>query len=162
MNWTVREQDGCVTFSVTRSNDQKGLYKAYAVGPSGRCLLGTLTPDGPRLFLRRSLRRAVLEDAGAWPVRQVDCVLAFPFAAEETGLDRLFPHDAVLRRALRASGSVRFAQTPSGFTLTYPFRRGPFPMLPVFCFACVTPSAPCPTLTFSFSPDGVPQMPEAK
>lgn len=163
MKWTCTETDGNITFSLARAKDDKGLYKAYAVGPGGKCLLGTLTPHFNELTLRKTLPKAALLRCGAWPVQRLECCLSFPFhPADAPCPSDLFSGDPLLRRCFCSSPAPRYALLPSGFSLSYPFRcHCPFPMTPLFCFAQVTSQMEDPVLTFFFSPSGQPVMPPA-
>lgn len=158
MNWHLRETGDSVTITVTRPDDRQGLYKAFAVGADGKYPLGTLTPQNGSLSLSRTLRRAALRDAGVWPVQRVECCLSFPFPAPQSA-EALFPSDPILRRGFRAAPGARICSTAEGFTLTYPYRpNAPFPLTAIFCFARFTASAP-PSVTFAFSPSGIPRFP---
>ena len=63
--------------------DGAGLYKVWLhSGGNGRFLLGTLTPEGGRLCLRRTVTRAELERRHCWPVTGGERVLAFAFSGQ--------------------------------------------------------------------------------
>lgn len=144
MDWTVNEETGKLTFAVTRPKDDLGLYRAYAVGPSGgRCLLGALTPQGDRLALRRTLGIDTLKQRGCYPVTTVITTLDHPFTPplpplpgwREPPSDLPFP-DRILRRAYAAAPRPYYKTTEKGFALAYLFRENaPFPLPILFCFA---------------------------
>ncbi len=80
MDWHLEEGNGKATIEAHCSADGKGLYKAYAVGPTGRCLLGTMTPHQSGLALKKTLAVDALRQKGCWPVRRVETCLAYSFA----------------------------------------------------------------------------------
>lgn len=166
MDWSVREQNGKATLTVTRPDDCRGLYRAYAVGPTGqRCLLGTLTPAGGRLTLRRALAVDALKQRGCYPVATVTVELAHPFAPALPLLPGWsappaclpFPDD-ILRTAYQRSAPKPYHQSvDAGFSLAYPYAdNAPFPLPPLFCFARLASICGQPLWLFSFDARGTP------
>lgn len=167
MDWSVNEKNGKLTVAVTRPNDCLGLYRAYAVGPSGgRCLLGTLTPQGSCLTLRRTLGVDALKQRGCYPVTTVTADLAHLFSAPLPPLpgwreapDGLpFPDD-ILRRAYAAGPRAYYQTAGSGFSLAYPWRENaPFPLPPLFCFAQTVCVCARRLWLFPFDREGNPRL----
>lgn len=167
MDWTVSEKNGRLTVAVTRPNDCLGLYRAYAIGPSGaRCLLGTLTPKGSCLTLCRTLGVDALKQRDCYPVTTVVTDLAHVFSAPLPPLpgwreapDGLpFPDD-ILRRACAAAPRAYYKTTESGFSLAYPWRENsPFPLPALFCFAQTVCVCARRLWLFSFDRGGNPRF----
>ena len=61
---TLEEEGPRVRLEAVRPEDRRGLYKAWALGPGGSALLGTLVPEGDRLRLARTVSRQSLARAG--------------------------------------------------------------------------------------------------
>lgn len=168
MDWTAKEQNGKITVTVDRPLDNSGLWRAYAVGPGGsRCLLGTLTPGGGRLSLRRVLSVDGLRQRGCYPIASVEAALAHSFSPAPPPLPgwsdppRQLPWpDDLLSAAYAAAPKSRYQSADDGFTLAFPCRaNGPFPMLPIFCFArCACLHGQLLWL-FSFDQEGMPRFP---
>lgn len=167
MDWHLEETDGKATLEVRRASDGKGLYKAYAVGPAGRCLLGTMTPNPSGLALKRTLAVDALRQKGCWPVRRVETCLAYAFDAPNAApagwqaLPSPPPFaDPLLRRCAQQARGGWWQQTPAGATLAYPYSPSrPFPMSPIFCFARPGQLQGKAALFFSFDPAGRPILP---
>lgn len=152
MEWKVKEEGPRVVIEAWRNDDGEGLYKAYLTGTGGRCLLGTLMPEGGRLFLRRVLSIDSLRRQGAWPVRQVTEELVCSFREEPPAVEW---EDEVLRRCAGRLPRHTVRREGEGFSLSFPFDpRAPFPLVPIFCFARVENGR----LIFSFHPGGVPYI----
>ncbi len=129
-----------------------GLYKAWAVGPGGRCLLGTLLPEGGTLCLRRTLSVDSLKGQGAWPVRAVECRLSHSFSGSASTVPWV---DDVLRRSACRLPRHTVRRSGGGFVLSLPFDpRAPFPLIPLFCLSRVENGR----LIFSFCEDGTPYI----
>lgn len=152
MEWNVKEQGPRAVIEVWRKDDGEGLYKAYAAGPGGRVLLGTLMPEGGRLFLRRTLSIDSLRRQGAWPVRQVTEELVCSFLERPPTVEW---EDEVLRRCAQRLPRHTVRREGDGFSLSFPFDpRAPFPLSPIFCFGRVENGR----LIFSFHKGGVPYI----
>ncbi len=152
MEWNVKEQGPRAVVEVWRKDDGEGLYKAYLTGPAGRYLLGTLMPEGGRLFLRRTLSIDSLRRQGVWPVRQVAEELVCSFREQTPAMEW---EDEVLRRCARRLPRHTVRREGEDVFLSFPFDpRAPFPLVPVFCFARVENGR----LIFSFHPGGVPYI----
>lgn len=152
MKWKITEQGPRAVVEVWREDDGEGLYKAYLAGQGSRCLLGTLMPEGGRLFLRRTLSIDSLRRQGVWPVRQVEeeLVCSFRERAPEIAWE-----DEVLRRSARRLPRHTVRREGEGFSLSFPFDpRAPFPLVPAFCFARLEGGR----LIFSFQKGGVPYI----
>lgn len=167
MDWRLEEEDGKATVEVRCPADGKGLYKAYAVGPAGRCLLGTMTPHSSGLALKKTLSVDALRQTGCWPVRRVETCLAYSFEPPSTppaGWQKLpFPPplaDPLLCRCAQRLKSGWWQKTPAGATLACFYSpQCPFPMEPLFCFASLGKLQGKPALFFSFDPSGHPILP---
>lgn len=169
MDWTATEQNGKLTVSVTRPMDDRGLYRAYAVGPGGnRCLLGALTPGGGRLSLRRTLSVDALRQRGCYPICRVETALAYSFSAPAppppgwAAPPKALPWpDDILPAAYAAAPQRPFYRAEDGgFSLAFPCREGgPFPLPALFCFAQRVILGQKPFWLFSFDRAGRPQLP---
>lgn len=152
MEWKVTEQGPRAVIEVWRDNDGEGLFKAYLAGPAGRCLLGTLMPEGGRLFLRRTLSIDSLKRQGTWPIRRVEEELVCSFREHAPEIQW---EDEVLRRSARRLPRHTVRREGEGFSLVFPFDpHSPFPLIPVFCFARLEGGR----LIFSFQKGGVPYI----
>lgn len=161
---TVFQEGGRIRLEAERTEDGKGLYKVWLRGMGGgRMLLGTLAPENGALRLRRVLSRGALEQAGCWPVKGAEVVLAFPFAQAgqwycESQPAR-FVRDPVVRRQLkgamlccRAEGEIRFAA---------PFRTdAPLVLETLACLAQVELLEGRPHLVWRFDQSGQPRVPK--
>lgn len=167
MEWSAQEQNGKVTVVVSRSNDGTGLFRAYAVGSGGgRLPLGTLAPQGGALILRRTLSVDALRQRGCYPIATVETALVHSFSPApplpgwSDPPQRLPWPDDLLAAAYAAAQKPRYRPTSNGFSLAFPCREnGPFPMLPIFCFArhvCLFGQS---LWLFSFDNAGAPQFP---
>lgn len=169
MDWSVTESEDRANIYVNRPKDDRGLYRAWAVGPGGRCLLGTLTPQGDRLTLRKTLRISALDQAGCWPLKGVECQLSFPFQAPVSPPPGWGPppaelcwRDEAIQRTFQAAKGGLYRRTAEGFLLAYPLDcRSPFPLPPLFCFARLRCLAGRPWWVFAFGPDRAPRFEDA-
>lgn len=159
MEWAANEQNGKVTVTVKRPNDGSGLFRAYAVGRGGgRLLLGTLTPQGGLLTLTRTLSADALKQRGCYPVAGVDAVLAQSFAPAPVPSPP-FPDD-ILSAAFARSPRGRQERDGEGFALTFPYDpAAPFPMVPIFCFACFSCRDHRFYIRYTFDKEGNPRLP---
>ena len=152
MEWSVKEQGPRAVIEVWRPDEDDGLYKAWLTGPGGRVLLGTLMPEGGRLFLRRTLSIDSLRRQGAWPARRVEEELVCSFRDPPMVLQW---EDEVLRRCARRLPRHTVRREGDGVSLIFPFDpRAPFPPTPAFCFARVENGR----LIFSFRKGGIPYI----
>lgn len=152
MEWTVTEQGPRAVIEVWRENKEDGLYKAYAMGAWGNCLLGTLMPEGQQLFLRRVLSIDSLRQQGAWPIKKVNCCLVHSFRNNTAAISWT---DEVLRRSARTLPRHTVHRERDGFSLVTQFdSRAPFPLTPLFCLGRVEGGH----LIFSFRRDGTPYI----
>ncbi len=148
----MTEQGPRAAIEVRCDDKGDGLYKAYAIGPNGSFLLGTLMPENGKLFLRRTLTVDSLKRQGVWPVKGVECRLSHPFQNRPTAIP--WP-DEILRRSARRLPRHTVQRSGAGFTLTVPFDpRTPFPLTPLFCLSRVENGR----LIFSFREDGTPYI----
>ena len=128
-------------------------------GGVGRLLLGTLVPEEGGLRLRRTLSLGMLEQAGCWPVRGAEAVLAFSFARGrewycESRPGRLV-EDSLLRQLLCRPMLCRRAET--GFELAVPFDPGnPVGLNTLLCLARVGPVGGRLHLIWCFDASGRP------
>lgn len=163
---TVREEGTQVYVEAERTDDRQGLYKVWLCGAGGRCLLGTLVPEGKRLYLRRQISRSNLERAGCWPVIGGECVMAFSFQQgkpsgqwQPTGELSHLIKEQTLRQAAQGMRLLHKKQE-DGFCLAGRFDpRTPFPIPPLFCLAWVGELCGQPYAFFSFDREGVPVLP---
>lgn len=161
----LRQEGPRVYLEAWRPLDGRGLYKVWLLGYQGsRLLLGTLTPEGRDLRLRRTVSAAELERAGCWPMAGAESVLAFAF--QDGGVERWYCErepkrlvsDPVLRRQL--SGSMLCKRGRDGFLLAAPFRTdSPLPLESLFCLARVERLEGCPHLVWAFDREGNPKPP---
>ncbi|MGO5022523.1 hypothetical protein ACTQ4E_05430 [Lawsonibacter sp. LCP25S3_G6] len=140
---TVRREGPRAVFEAVRPNDQKGLYKVWLRGTSGKTfLLGTLAPQDRELRLRRTLSLGELEQAGCWPEFRAESVLAFSFAEKqetnwycEQHPERFFT-DPLLKK--NVPGPMLCRREKNGFLLAAPFRPDrPVALPSLFCLARV-------------------------
>ncbi len=167
----LEEQGRRLFAQATREDDGRGLYKAYLTGErGGELLLGTLAPEGGRLYLQRLLSRNELERRGLWPVKGGRVELAFPFSPsappeavgpwrrEETP-GRLLGEE-LLRRC---AGKLHYAlvkEEEGGFALAAPYDPSmPFPLCPIFCFGSLEEVAGDWYAVYHFNPCGCPIFP---
>lgn len=152
MKWTVTEQGPRARIEVWRPDDGAGLYKVWAAGAGGSCLLGTLAPEGGQLCLRRTLSVDSLRRQGAWPIQRLEESLFFSFGDRERAIRF---QDPVLEESARDLPQHLVQRESEGFSLSFPYSpSAPFPLLPVFCFARVEGGR----LIFSFQENGMPYI----
>ena len=152
MEWTVAEQGPRVVVEVRQENKEDGLYKACAVGPWGNCMLGTLMPEGQKLFLRRVLSIDSLKRQGVWPIKMVECRLVHSFRNDTPAIPWA---DEILCRSARALPRHIVRRDREGFSIVTQFDpRAPFPLTPLFCLSRVEGG----WLIFSFREDGTPYI----
>ena len=148
----MTEQGPRVVIEARCDNKGDGLYKAYAVGDKGSCLLGTLMPEGGTLVLRRTLTADSLKRQGAWPIKRMECRLSHPFQGASPAIPWV---DDVLRRSACRLPRHTVQRSGAGFVLIVPFdTRAPFPLTPLFCLSRVENGR----LIFSFREDGTPYI----
>lgn len=152
VKWQVTEQGSRAVIEVWRENNGAGLFKAYIKGPTGRCELGTLIPEGGCLHLRRTLSVDSLKRQGAWPIRQIEEEMIYSFREQSGHIEW---EDEILRRCARQLPQHTVNQ--NGEIVSFIFRfdsHSPFPFVPIFCFARVENGR----LIFSFYKDGTPHI----
>ena len=119
-------EGGRVRFLAEREADGRGLYKVWLTGgEKGRCLLGTLAPEGKLLRLNRTLSAGELQRAGCWPVSGGEAVLTYSFGEKpewycEDHPDRMV-RDAVIAGELKKPALCR--KNKDGFQLAVPFLK---------------------------------------
>ncbi len=135
----VREEGALVVLEAWRKADGRGLYKVWLCGHRDRMLLGTLVPEGDRLWLRRRVFRQELERGGCWPLEGGECVMTFPFSGRGSGWQREERPGRLVAGELSACFDGRWAlyrKEERGFVLAFPFDPShPFPVPPLFCLA---------------------------
>lgn len=152
VEWKITEQGPRVVVEVWRADGREGLYKAYLTAAGQRCLLGTLAPEGGRLYLRRVLSVDSLKRQGVWPVQGVEERLVCSFQSQPAPVQW---SDPVLRRSAKGLPKYEFRREEGGFSLSFAFDlRAPFPLTAVFCFARVEQDR----LIFSFRENGMPYI----
>ena len=167
----LTELGAMVRLKVRRRLDRTGLYKVWLRGKGGELLLGTMIPEGTQLSLERTLSRDALMQAGCWPVTGGKCVMSFHFTDTEPESFHSSWHwehrpsrrfsDPILAEAAAAWGSMLVREESWGFQLAVPADpHRPFPLLPLFCMACVLPVDGQPHIVFSFHSSGEPKYPD--
>lgn len=163
------QEDGLrAMIKAERPMDNRGLYKAYLRGPSGRALLGTLAPENGRLCVKRTLTLDTLKQQGAWPPTGGELDLTFSFGRETSpagwrwmepeGLT--FGEESLRSMAIR-QGRALFRPAGDGFLLAYPFSCArPFPMPGLFCLARLGMIEGERHICFQFDQKGWPVLPE--
>lgn len=160
----IQDEGGLVCFEATRPDDRRGLYKVWLSGEGGRLLLGTLVPEGGRLYLCRRMTKAALERGGCWPVTAGECLLAFSFEkksgdwTQENHPERLFRDESLRRMVVGRSMLLR--REKEGFTLGARFDpQRSFPIPALFCLARVERVQGQVCALFSFDREGNPLVP---
>ena len=175
---TISMKDGFLTCRVRGSQadlymearpERPGLYRGALWGPRGRWDLGLLLPEGGCLRLSRTLETAALDRAGCWPVTGGEAVLthAFPTGPAPSvpggwrrvsDASKYFLADPLLARSVgETEGWICCPGRDGGFSLAAPWEPGgPFPLLPVFCFARVRLMAGRQWAVFRFRAGGQP------
>lgn len=158
----LRQEGPRVHLEARRAADGRGLYKVWLTGQGGgRLLLGTLTPEGQELGLKRSISLLELERAGCWPPAGGEALLAFPFSGPERWYCEEQPQQLVRDPALRAAmkGPMLCKKEKEGFLLAAPFRTDcPLPLEPLACLARLERLEGRPHLIWAFDPQGNPRL----
>lgn len=137
---------------VWRPDERDGLYKAYLTATGQECLLGTLAPEGGRLYLRRVLSIDSLKRQGLWPVQGVE---ERPVCSFQSSVRTYQWSDPVLRRSANGLPEHQIKREEDGFSLSFAFNpHTPFPLTPAFCFARVEKGR----VIFSFHKNGMPYI----
>lgn len=162
----LRQEGPRVHLEAWRRLDDRGLYKVWLLGQQGgRMLLGTLTPEGKELRLRRTLSAAELERADCWPAAGAEAVLAFAFSNAAPEPNRWYCEqspqrltaDPVLRRQLKAP--MLCSRGRDGFRLAVPFRpEAPVALESLFCLARLERVEGRSCLVWDFNRDGTPKF----
>ncbi len=167
----VREEGLQASFEAGMPDDKQGLYKVYITGRGGSMLLGTLMPEGGRLFLRRGFPIAELTRKGVWPVTAGEVKLSFPFGAprQQSNLHSPVPGwvreenparlmgDRVLARSAGELRGALFRRGEDGFSLAAPLEKErAFPLTPLFCFAHLEKLSEKNYIIFHFNSKGCP------
>ncbi|MEG2000152.1 MAG: hypothetical protein RR053_01990 [Evtepia sp.] len=164
-----------VEICMEEKNDGKGLYRAWICGKGGRMELGTLTPEGTCLCLRRRFSLEKLKSMGCWPITDSGMTLAHAFCScqpqskrsppaipegwiQEKNPEQRFPQDPLLFQAAEPIEYCLSQTLPHGFCLAIPF-GSVFYFSTLFCFAQVKELSGKQYAIFSFSEEGIPQMP---
>jgi len=163
-----REEAARWVIRIVRSNDGKGLYKAWLLGNSGSFPLGTLIPDGNGLTLTRTLLKEDLAKAGCLPPVGGRVELAIPFGDSDTPAGwirenypaRLLRWDPILTRAAEEARAALLCRKGTGFLLALPWgNQDPFPLVPLFCFAKAQSLGGNNYAVFLFTSEGKPLFP---
>jgi len=125
-------------------------------------VVGTLTPEGQELGLKRTLSLLELERAGCWPPAGGEALLAFPFSGEGKWYCEERPrellHDPILREGMK--GPMLCKKEKEGFLLAAPFRTdSPLPLEPLACLARLERLEGKPHLVWAFDWQGHPRIP---
>lgn len=169
----ITQEGAAVRLKVHCPLDESGLYKAWIHGKQGEYLLGTLIPERDHLVLERTVSREELIRAGCWPVTGGKCILSFHFTDTENKYKSSSWHwehrpyqrlsDPVLAEAAASWGSMLVREGIQGFQLAVPADpHHPFPLLPLFCLACIHLIDGQPHVVFSFLPSGEPELPDTQ
>jgi len=159
----LRQEGPRVHLDARRAADGRGLYKVWLTGQGGgRLLLGTLTPEGQELGLKRTISLLELERAGCWPPAGGEALLAFPFSGEGKWYCEERPrellHDPILREGMK--GPMLCKKEKEGFLLAAPFRTdSPLPLEPLACLARLERLEGKPHLVWAFDWQGHPRIP---
>lgn len=163
---TLKEEGGQVRLEAERPDDRQGLYKVWLCGTGGRCLLGTLVPEGKRLYLCRRMSRSNLERAGCWPITGGECVMVFSFQQGKSSaqwqpagdLSGLIKERDLLQAVQK--GKLLYKGSKEGFCLAGRFDSNhPFPIPMLFCVAQVGELFGRPHVFFYFDREGMPVLP---
>ena len=161
----LRQEGLKVHIEAERPADGKGLYKVWLHGgQGGKLLLGTLAPEGGRLYLRRVLSISALERAGCWPQFWAEAPLAFSFSGQDNGRWYCEQHperlvaDELLQERLQ--GAMLCRRSSGGFALAAPFRTDrPVPLAFLVCLSRVERRDGQLNLVWEFDSDGNPKLP---
>lgn len=167
----IDETDAMIHITLSMKNDGKGLYKGKLSGAGGTILIGTLSPEGEQLVLRRAFSREKLLLWGCYPVLRGEVFLSYPFKNEKHSQDgwrwceEIAPlfHDPVLARSARSLSGGYYKNMPDGWHLAVPFSGGrEMPLMPIFCFAqlCQVQQRTC--VMWQFDAQANPIMPSGK
>ena len=165
------EEGTQVRLEVSYPRDDRGLYKAWALGgEGGSFLLGTLAPERGALRLARRVSRQSLLQAGCWPVTGGRVLLVYPFSNPPCGEKwrrELCPErlcrDPLVQAALRGRGDLYSRETGGGAQLSAPFRpEEPFPLPLLFCLAQVERRGEGLWLVWAFDRGKNPMIPAHK
>ena len=159
-----------VELCMETAGGRKGLYRGVVLGQGGSMELGTLMPENGSLRLRRSLPMETLRKHGCWPVIGGRVELRYAFSGgklpqgfqKRNPSQKLFGQDALLSDALKETGEGFFKEEAEGaFCLAFPWNPNrPFPMVPLFCFACPAMLDGSQYLLFRFGQNGRPILSE--
>ena len=155
------------------ADDGLGLYKCWLTGRGGaEFQLGAFLPEGGKLVLRRTLRRAALERQGLWPPEGANVRRTFTFDSTPPpkkpqgppGFVRADPQEILGDRVLRESGRdlpVLWSKKVGQETLlAVPYQpTKPFPMVPAFCLMAVVEAAGTRWLCLRLDERGWPVLP---
>lgn len=160
---SCREEGPRVLLRADGPEDGAGLYKVWLRGGDrGRVLLGTLTPEGGRLSLKRTMTRTELERQDCWPITGGERVLAFAFSRQREPWqvwagEELPTRDPVLRGCLAPGRGLLFRRTGEGFQLAQFLDEGrPLALAPLGCMARGRQEGGRPLLIWSFDRQGWP------
>ncbi len=144
----INECQGRIHLCATRTTDNRGLYKVWLFGQSGRMLLGTMIPEGGELRLERTLSRNTLLACGCYPILGGEVVMAFSFRHGEQSRPQALPkgwniqventvfcNDPLLQEIISKQSWIEKSENHI-FYLGMAYKIGvEFPLLPLFCFA---------------------------
>lgn len=165
----VREEEPWIYLEVVRPEDGKGLYKAWCLGESGEFLLGTLVPQGNRLYLERRVTKRTLQEAGAWPLTGGKAVMVYSFTGENVVREAWHPEahpekfccDPVVRACLNGAQGLLSREKAGVRQLAAPFSIcKPIFLNTLFCFSQVLEQQGRRYLVWSFDQKGRPVLPK--
>lgn len=148
---TVQEEGNQIVIVGQLSDDRRGLYKGWLLGPGEtRFLLGTFLPENGILKLRRRIPLSELKQRGIWPPAGAEAVLAFHISNQESGkserggtapsgweetreLERFLCDPLLKKAAVGLRGAIIRRET-TGTQIALPFSvKEPLSLTPLFC-----------------------------
>lgn len=165
----VREEEPWVYLEVVRPEDRRGLYKVWCLGEEGEFLLGTLVPQGNRLYLERRVTKRTLREAGAWPLTGGKAVMVYSFTEDKSpgkawhkeDQPEGFCADPVVRARLKGASGLLSREKDGVRQLAAPFLTyKPILLNTLFCLAQVEEQQGRRYLVWSFDQEGRPILPK--
>lgn len=136
----LRADGARVEISVAMRDPGDGLYRAVLEGDRGELALGVLEPQGGELLLRRRPERNTVACVGR--VRCVRAVCSYLFGQKQVWNRTEEPpelfRDDFIRRGLERCSHAWWRREQGELVVALPLKKDePFPLVSLFCFACV-------------------------